>query len=187
MRFLEEKLIANLFADDTTTFLSENDSIGDLESILSKWCKASTVKFNIQKTEIIPIGTEDYRKKVIEHRKISENGDKIPEDRHIVKDGEAVRILGAWMGKKVEVNGIWAPLVEKIDMELERWEKVNPTIEGRKLIVQMVVGGMTQYLTNVQKMTGQVEKRLTKRIRHFLWGERKCPQLTLKHSLPQKL
>ena len=64
----EEKLIANLFADDTTTFLSEDDNIEDLQIILTRWCKASTAKFNIQKTEIIPIGTQEHRAKVIETR-----------------------------------------------------------------------------------------------------------------------
>jgi len=49
----EEKLIANLFADDTTTFLSENDKVEDLQKVLTRWCNASAVKFNIQKTEIV--------------------------------------------------------------------------------------------------------------------------------------
>jgi hypothetical protein len=53
----EEKLIANFFADDTTTFLSAEDNMDDLQNILTKWCTASTAKFNIQKTEVIPIGT----------------------------------------------------------------------------------------------------------------------------------
>ncbi|KAJ7026423.1 hypothetical protein C8F04DRAFT_966374 [Mycena alexandri] len=36
----------------------------------------------------------------------------------------------------------------------------------------MVVGGMTQYLTKVQGMPKEVEERLEKRIRHFLWAEK---------------
>jgi Reverse transcriptase (RNA-dependent DNA polymerase) len=56
----EEKLIANLFADDTTTFLSKDNNLEDLEIILNRWCRASTTKSNIQKTEIIPIGNENF-------------------------------------------------------------------------------------------------------------------------------
>lgn len=122
----EEKLIANLFADNTTTFLAEDDSIGELKSILDRWCRASTAKFNIQKTENIPIGSEDYQRKVIEQCKTNENGEEIPEEWHIVKDGKAIKILRAWVGNKVEMGGIWAPLIERIDTALEKWEKLTP-------------------------------------------------------------
>ena len=50
--------------------------------------------------------------------------------------------------------------------------KEQSTIEGRKLIIQMVVGGMTQYLTQVQGMPTSTEKKLEKRIRKFIWRER---------------
>ncbi len=96
----EENLIANLFADDTTTFLTENDKVEDLQKILTKWCNASTAKFNIQKTEIIPIGSSTYRAKVFETRQTTETSEEIPNHIHIAQDGEPVRILGAWIGKK---------------------------------------------------------------------------------------
>jgi hypothetical protein len=37
----------------------------------------------------------------------------------------------------------------------------------------MVVGGMTQYLTQVQRMPKNIEKRLTKRIRKYMWKDEK--------------
>jgi hypothetical protein len=39
---------------------------------------------------------------------------------------------------------------------------------GRKLIVQAVVGGQTQFLTKAQGMPATVEKALTKLIRDFI-------------------
>ncbi|KAJ7172986.1 hypothetical protein C8R43DRAFT_874076, partial [Mycena crocata] len=41
----------------------------------------------------------------------------------------------------------------------------------------MVVGGMTQYLAKVQGMPEDVEKKLERRIRSFLWGEKKSPSI----------
>ncbi|KAJ7342388.1 hypothetical protein DFH08DRAFT_628847, partial [Mycena albidolilacea] len=56
------------------------------------------------------------------------------------------------------------------------WDKSNPTIGGRTKIVQMVVGGMTQYLTAVQGMPKEVEEYLDKRIKKFVWaGKRVAP------------
>jgi len=164
----EERLIANLFVDDTTTFLSEFDNFEDLQKILKNWCNASTAKFNIQKTEIIPIGTPEFRAKVFNTQRMTEASEEIPSHIHIVKDGEPVRILGAWVGNKIDNENIWSTQLNKIDQALKRWEKSNPTIEGRKLITQMTVGGMTQYLTQVQGMPAAVEKKLERRAKIFI-------------------
>lgn len=89
-----EKLIANLFADDTTTFLSKDDNIDDLNPILGDWCIASGANFNTNKTEIIPIGTLEYRRQVIEERRTRPSGTVIPANICIAEDGTLIRILG---------------------------------------------------------------------------------------------
>ncbi|GLB44701.1 putative RNase H [Lyophyllum shimeji] len=85
----DEKLIANLFADDTTTFLSEDDEFEDLQALLDDWCIASKAKFNVKKTEVIPIGQEEYRDRVVSTRKTKEGSTPIPEGINIVEDGNA--------------------------------------------------------------------------------------------------
>ena len=46
---------------------------------------------------------------MVESRKAKESHEKIPENVHMVKDGEAIRVLGAWVGNKIDNEGIWAP------------------------------------------------------------------------------
>lgn len=58
-------------------------------------------------------------------------------------------------------------------------------MEGRKLIIQMVVAGMSQYLTQVQGMPKQVEKALTKRVNRFMWAG-KSPLIN-EHTLCKKV
>ncbi len=87
-------------------------------------------------------------------------GSEIPEDIKIAKDGEAVRTLGAWVGNKVKQVDVWTHTLDKIEENLGRWELEHPTMEGRQLIIIMVVGGMTQYLTEVQEMPTNIEKWL---------------------------
>jgi hypothetical protein len=58
---------------------------------------------------------------------------------------------------------------------LNRWNMGHPTLFGRRLIIQMVVGGMTQYLAKVQTMPKQVEDTLEKIIRNFMWNGNKAP------------
>jgi len=62
----QERLIANLFTDDTTTFLAEEDPLTDLIEILDCWCLAAGAQFNTEKTKIIPMGSKTFREKLIQ-------------------------------------------------------------------------------------------------------------------------
>jgi len=181
---VENKLITTLFADDTTVFLSEFDKFIDLESILDKWCIASGACFNVSKTEIIPIGNLLYRKEVLTTRCIHPSQEPLANDIHIAQDHEPVRMLGAWIGNNIDQATVWSPVLDKIRDNLKRWSQSHPTLFGRRLIIQMVVGGMTQYLAKVQTMPRQIEEILTRTIRNFMWNDKKPPVSMSTLSLP---
>ncbi|KAF8912563.1 hypothetical protein CPB85DRAFT_1193624, partial [Mucidula mucida] len=162
----------------TTVFLAEYDDFESLTKILDDWCMAlAGAKFNINKTEILPIGVPVHRQGVRNNRTMSglgnSPGQDIPEGIKITMDGEAVRTLGAWVGNGSKQVDVWTRTLDKIEENLNRWERGHPTMEGRRLIVLMVVGGMTQYLTKVQGMPKTVEDRLERRVRKFLWADKK--------------
>ena len=149
----EGRLLVNLFADDTTLYLSKNDKFDTIEKILKEWCDISGAKFNIEKTEIIPIGTEEHRSEVVNTRKIHPtDADPLDEKIRIAKDGEAVRSLGAWIGNRINDHMPWETVLDKIIRKLEIWGRSHPTLYGKRLIVQAVVGGHTQFLTKAQGM-----------------------------------
>lgn len=108
-----KRLIANLFADDTTTFLSEEDNFDELEEILKKWCIASHAHFNISKTKILPVGTKTFQEKVIKERRLTPTDREFPEEIHIIKENEAIQILSAWFGNEINNSEVWAGTLEK--------------------------------------------------------------------------
>ncbi|KAJ3474750.1 hypothetical protein NLI96_g12277 [Meripilus lineatus] len=175
------RLITKLFADDTTVYLNKEDNINDLFPFLEKWCEASGAKFNTEKTEIIPIGTKTYREEILKNRSPGGRDDawnrerEIPASINIAKEGEPTRILGAWIGNNVNQDSIWNKTIEKVEKELTRWKKGSPTFQGKRHIIQMVVGGITQYLSKVQGMPKHTEKRLIRIIKNFIWDEKKAP------------
>ena len=173
-------LKVKMFADDTTVFLTETDDIRDLQDVLSQWCESSGAKFNIEKTEVIPLGNSAQRSETINRRKANETGSEIPNHIHIAKDGEPVRILGAWLGNNVDQAITWAPVIEDCCKRLKRWGAAKHTLEGRRLIVQMQIAGVTQYLTKVQGMPKNVENTLDKEIRRFLWNNEKTDTVNRK-------
>lgn len=167
-----DRLLVKLFADDTTVYLSEDDDFEELQDILDAWCVASTARFNVAKTEIIPMGSPEYRLAVCETKRIRHDAGPFPPSiTRISRDGHAVRILGAWIGNRVDQAAQWSRVVNLVRGDLERWGATHPTYRGKKLICQMVVGGRTQYLAKVQGMPVAVTKQLSTLQRQFVWGE----------------
>jgi len=62
---LKDNIIVSLFADDTLVYFTEHDNMNTLKHIVNTFCCASTAKFNLEKTEYLPVGTTDFRKQVI--------------------------------------------------------------------------------------------------------------------------
>jgi hypothetical protein len=122
---------------------------------------------------MIPIGKIDHRDRVRATRFVNGlYGTAIPDHIKIAAEGEPIRTLGAWVGNGIEQMGTWSRTLEKIDAALTQWELGHPSMEGRRLIVMMVVGGMTQYMATVQGMPADIEERLERRVRSFLWAEK---------------
>ena len=177
---LPNPIKANFFADDTSLYLGKEDSFNYAQEMLQDWCIISGAKFNIEKTEIIPIGTETHRRQVVSTRKINQRDtDTLPDRIKIAEDGDAIRFLGAWIGNKVNDITPWEPVLDNINKRLKRWGKTHPTMMGRKTIVQAVVGGLTQFLTKAQGMPTHIEDTLIKTIRNFMWEDDSSPRIAL--------
>ncbi|KAI0038162.1 hypothetical protein FA95DRAFT_1506015, partial [Auriscalpium vulgare] len=139
--------------------------------ILSNWCTASGAKFNITKTEIIPVGKWSHRRRVIRTRKLAPEDERISEDTHIATEGQSTRYLGAQIGNGVDALIPWGPVLDKVSAKLKQWKQTFPSINAKAAVVQMFAGGCSQFLTQAQGMPPTVEKSLIKLIRNFMWDE----------------
>ncbi|KAF8633797.1 hypothetical protein AX17_004355 [Amanita inopinata Kibby_2008] len=179
---------AKLFADDTTVFLSDRDSWNTLTDVLDTWCLASGARFNSDKTIVLPVGPPAYRSHVLNTRCLGAIQMPIPPSIHIASEGEPVRVLGAYIGNGVNQTAVWTPTIDKIDDTLSQWAKSHPTLNGKCLIINMEVGGRTQYLTYVQGMPDQILRRLQKTIGSFIWNGNKRHPIALNtlydHPIP---
>ncbi|TFK56226.1 hypothetical protein OE88DRAFT_1621574 [Heliocybe sulcata] len=182
------RLIATLFADDTTMYLSEYDDFYTLEALLSKWCQASRARFNINKTEIIPIGTSEYRKQVLTTRTLHPASTPIPQTIWILEDGQSVRILGTWVGNNASAVTPWLTILEKISSRLAIWETRHSDLVTRKHLVNQFIRATTQYLTAAQGMPDEITTRLQKTIGDFIWADHSSPLInraTLEHPVEE--
>ncbi|KAF5332006.1 hypothetical protein D9611_008889 [Ephemerocybe angulata] len=166
-----ERLIVTLFADDTTVFLSVEDNFHDLEEILEKWCMASGARFNVDKTETIPVGTPHYREQVLDTRlaRAGDESSRIPPNIKIAKEGEAVRALGAFVGNGIDDVSVWTPTMETMHDKADNWQKSYPSLEGRSYITKLEPGARTQYRTMVQGMPTEIEDEVIAVIAEIIW------------------
>jgi hypothetical protein len=86
-------------------------------------------------------------------------------------------MLGAWIGNKVNDLTTWEPTIDKINEALGRWKRIHPTMNGHRIIIQAIVGGITQFKTQVQGMPLKTELAISKIISNFIW-EGHAPHIT---------
>ena len=116
---IENAIKITLFADNINLFLNKDDQLDHVQSTLNKWCKVSGARFNIEKMEIIPMGKRSHRRTVAETRRIHlHDATPLPPKIRIACDGEAVRILSAWIGNETNDQTPWEPILDAIKTKL---------------------------------------------------------------------
>ena len=165
------RLIVSLFADDTLVYLSETDDLNELRNIIDTFCKASTARFNMGKTEYLPVGNKEYREKVIESRKFGNN--EIEDNVKIIKEGEAMRTLGAWVGNETNTNIQWGEVLKKQEQTIDIWSKTNMSLSGKEIILKALVQSKAMFLATVNGMPRDVENKMKKLFKDFLWDGKK--------------
>ena len=105
------RVLVKVYADDTTAYIGPEDDPNTLQECLDLFCKASTAKFNNQKTKIIPLGSEEERNRLIRTREY--NGWKVDNGIHIAQDGKATRILGSWQGHGINIQAKWNEMLDR--------------------------------------------------------------------------
>ena len=177
---IENAIKITLFADDTNLFLNKDDWMDYIQQTLDNWCKVSGTRFNIEKTEVIPIGKKSHRRTVQVTRKINPWDDNpLPPRIRIASDGEAVRILGMWIGNETNDQTPWEPILDTIKSKLNRWEKAHLTLNRKHVIIQAMIGGHTQFLAKAQGMPRHIEDALTNIMSKFIWDQGTKPRIAM--------
>ncbi|TBU56967.1 hypothetical protein BD310DRAFT_785013, partial [Dichomitus squalens] len=104
-----------------------------------------------------------------------------PKNVRMAGDGDTVRILGAFLGYSADQMAVWSPRLAKIAEVVNRWKLSHAKLDGRRHVAQMIVGGMSQFLTDVQLMPREVMRRLTRIVRDFIWSDKVSTPVAMKH------
>lgn len=101
---------------------------------------------------------------MITNRSHNSGHKKLADSIIIAQEGDTMRTIGAWIGNKVDNISVWSNTINKIHERLKRWNRGHQSVQGKKHIIQMIVGGMTQYLTTVQGMPKEIERNIIRTV-----------------------
>ena len=167
---LEEKILVSLFADDMLVYMNENDNKKTLERIIENFYEVSTAKFNNQKSEILPMGTKEYRNNMIETRTVNKTtNDKIDQAIRIVKDNDSLRTLGAYIGNNSKTSIQWEEILKRQSKILKSWSKMSLSAKGKELIIKALIQSRALYLVTTNEMPKSIAQRMTSQMKSFMW------------------
>lgn len=166
------RVIVSVYADDTSVYLHESDNIEVLNRCLDTFCTASTARFNRVKTEIIPMGTEEFRTQFCQQRGVRQICATDAATR-IARDGESVRILGSWQGNHIEVSQQFTEIMDKQNRISRAWSSSHPSIAGRVRIAKALIVSRALYLMTVNCIPKEILTRMEKTVKNFIWEGQK--------------
>jgi len=150
---LEEKVLVSLFADDTLVYMNEKNNNKILKQTIRNFCKASTAKFNNEKSEILLIDTKEYRNNIIKTRTINKtNNNKLDQAIRIIEDNNSLRILGAHIGNDSKTSVQWGTILKRQSRILKKWSKTSLSSKGKKLVLKALIQSRALYLATANEM-----------------------------------
>ena len=165
---LEERVLVSLFADDTLVYINEDDNKKTLEQAIKNFCKASTAKFNDEKSEVLPIGTKEYRNSIIKTRTVNKTDDgKLDQAIRIIEDKDSLRTLGAYIGNNSETSVQWETILKKQSRILKGWSKTSLSLKGKELILKALIQSRALYLAMANEMPKSIAQRMTRQMKSF--------------------
>ena len=150
----EQKLVQ--YADDTTIFLRDINSVKNLIQLMYKYERISGLHLNVDKTKAMWLGS-------LKH------SDKKPLGLNWTK--EPIKTLGVYIGYE---NNLIETLnfqdrLKKLKAQLNIWRQRSMSIYGRILIVKTLAISKFVYLASVIHIPEWVIKNVEKEIYNFIW------------------
>ena len=156
----ETEIKISAFADDTTLYIGENDSLIHLQSQLQDFELFAGVKYNREKCVGMWLGI---------------NIDNTEKPLGFKWNSEKIRILGYIYGQNPKDNQDqnWQKIKTKIQKDISKWNNLRLSLIGRKLIINQVMLSKICYLAYVETPPKPIIQDIKKDIYNFLWNFKK--------------
>ena len=147
-------------ADDTTIFVSDYASLSNVISILQKFELCSGLRMNIDKTEVIPVGTNKNKSL------------KLPKPLNKIRINNGMfKTLGIWFSydqnNAIKLN--YSEKLIKMQTILNMWKTRSLSWKGKVLITKTLVIPQLIYLFSVTFCPPNILKTVDQMLYDFVW------------------
>lgn len=148
--------IIHQYADDTTFTVKDIESINRIRKHMGTYGKASGAKINVDKSEIMSIGSVDIEG--------SDTPFKIKNDY--------MKILGVNIGVNIKEarDATWTGILNKIKQVLQFWRLRDLRLRGKVVVVNSLLLTKCNYVMGVMDVPNWVLNAMKEIINIFLWG-----------------
>ena len=154
-----------MYADDTNLFLSAlDDELPVINECLKSTSYTIGCKFNLDKTDVLPIGS-------IAHRTLAhENGVGLP-SAFTLAPGSALRVLGVWIGSTDEAAPRWKQILSHNRRLIAQWSAIGVSARNRALIAKALLLSRCYYLLDGNGMPSSILHKMSAAINRYVRGK----------------
>jgi len=156
-----------LYTDDINLFLSENDSVPGLASCLEVMSLAIGSKFNLDKTDVKPVGTEGFVRRCHEEQRM---GPSTLPGAYILPPEDPLRILGVWVGNASLALPRWKQIESHISKLIRQWMAIGASVQNRCVLAKALMQSHCFHLLDGNGIPARVLNKLSRKISGFVRG-----------------
>jgi len=157
-----------LYADDVNLFLGSQDSIQDISTCLSEVSYAIGSKFNMEKTDVKPVGPHAFQVQCYTNQDMA--GSMIP-GACILPPADPLRILGVWIGSRDNALHRWTQIDDHIKRIISQWRAIGATVRNRTLLAKALMLSRCHFLMDGNGIPPHVLRWISNRIMGFVRGK----------------
>lgn len=153
----------NQLADDTSLFLNDMSSLINAIELLQKFEKHAGLKLNIEKTEVIPIGT------------LTNKTFTLPKQLQKIKiNFNSFQTLGVWFSHNIKeiVKLNFEDRLKKMNILINIWSSRNLSWKGKITIIKSQLVPQFQHLLSLLFIPNYMIKALDTLLLNFLWNKK---------------
>ena len=157
------------FADDMNLFLSAQDDLRHIRTVLRNSSLALGSKFNYEKTDILRVGSAA-------HRERDPNSDRYSSllscftGAFILPAGSPLRVLGVWVGSPDFAAARWAQVSTHISKIIRQWQAIGASFRNRVLLAKALLLSRCYYLLDGNGIPHAFLVSISQKIMRFVRG-----------------
>jgi len=156
-----------LYADDVNLFLSTSDDVPLLSSCLVDTSFAIGSKFNLDKTDVKPLGPADFVQACFDEQTM---GGALLPGAYVLPPGDPLRVLGVWVASLDLAAPRWAQIARHNARLMGQWRAIGASVQNRALLAKALLQSRCYHLLDGNGIPSSALRKMSQQIQNFVRG-----------------